>query len=107
MSFIKSDSIVSSFKNCSYRIDIKPNESSSNIFRSIFENLELRPKSIKIGSIFEVNADFYQESQGYSLMDKLITSSLKENPSHAYHYNWTVCKNSGLSEEEDNAECSN
>lgn len=73
----------------------------SNIFKSIFSNLEEREKSIKFESLFDVDVDI---REGNSLIDKLTGTStghseMKEK--ERLHYNWIVCKNGGMSEEED------
>ena len=97
MSFIKSDSLLSNIKNVSIRIDMRPND-GSNIFKSIFSNLEDREKSIKLESLFDLDSNVHSVQQGNSLIDKLGTGSGREMQ-QTHHYNWIVCKNGGMSEE--------
>ena len=102
MSSIKSESLFSSTKNIQYQQDIKPNESTSSIFRSIFDHLPPKPKSIVIKSLIDFNPNHLHSNHSINLMDKVITAGYREHPCISPFSNWAVCKNEGVSEEEDN-----
>lgn len=70
MSFIKSDSLFSNIMNPPFRPDVRLNESSSNIFKSIFENLEPGAKEIRISSVLDFGGTFQPVQQSQYLMNK-------------------------------------
>lgn len=48
-----------------------------------------------------MDSNVHSVQQGNSLIDKLSPVQSKECPLQTHHYNWIVCKNGGMSEEED------